>query len=294
MLKMLLPDGSLMQVTFDLFAQAGFSLRRLSDRGYQVSTGNKVFGDTFLLRPQEIPFYVADGRFDIAVTGQDWIEEQGLKDSILEILPLPISRQGVGSVKIVLAVPAKSPLAKVQDFTDTVTVSTEYPNLVRRFFQQFGLQPEIITSYGGTEAKPIAGISDAIVDVTETGTSLSQGGFRIIDIIRTAQACLIASKQAWEDPQKQEEIRGVALLLDAAIKARPCRLVKCNVGRDKLEEVLSILPTAKSPTVSELASGTDLAIESVVPADSITDVIPCLKKAGASAIIVLDIQLFVP
>lgn len=295
-LKLLLSDGSLMQATFDLLNQAGLGVARKDERSYRLVTkpDNTWLDEVFLMRPQEIPFYVAGGQCDLGVTGEDWVEEQDMA-FVVNILNLPISRQEVGQVRVVLAVVENSPIKTVSDITYETKIATEYPNITRRFLRDIVDKWPIIVvpSYGTTEAKAMAGFVDAVVELTETGKTFKQSGMRIVSEIQSFQACLITNPSAYKDKKRRQLIKEVKILIESALAARQKCLLKCNVTSSNMKGVVALLPTAKSPTVSPLSGRKGFALESVVDKSKVAKLLPKLSKAGANAILVCPIMQFV-
>ncbi|MGI8695315.1 MAG: ATP phosphoribosyltransferase [Mycobacteriales bacterium] len=286
MLSLVLPKGSLEAATLDLFTAADLAVRRGSDRDYHASIDDPRIDRVRFLRPQEIPVYVEQGLFDFGITGRDWIAETG--SDVESLGELQYSRATGNPVRIVLAVPQSAGIRRVADLCDGVRVSTEYPRLTTEFFDRAGVSAVIVPSYGATEAK-VPDIVDAIVDVTETGSSLRRAGLSIIETVLTSYTELVANRASYADADKRVAMDDVALLLRSAIRARGQVLLKLNVGQEDLPRVLAIMPSAGSPTLMTLASGKQSAVEAVVPKDGINELIPALKAAGAFAILELAI-----
>ncbi|NDF69091.1 MAG: ATP phosphoribosyltransferase [Actinobacteria bacterium] len=286
MLRLVLPKGSLEAATFDLFDAADLTVKRSSQVDYRASIADPRIDEVRILRPQEIPTYVAEGLFDIGITGRDWIEETG---SVVESLgKLNYSKATNDPVRIVVAVANDSKFQKVADLPRGVRVTSEYPRLTKKFFQDHGIEADVRLSYGASEAK-IPDIADCVVDLTETGRALRAAGLRIIDTIITSHTELIANPASFADPKKRHAMQQLLTLLEGALEARGKVLVKLNVSDASYAEVLKVLPAAKSPTVSKLASG-DWAVESVVEKRLVNTVIPALKDAGATDILELPIS----
>jgi len=286
MLRLVLPKGSLEAATFDLFDAADLTVKRSSQVDYRASIADPRIDEVRILRPQEIPTYVAEGLFDIGITGRDWIEETG---SVVESLgKLNYSKATNDPVRIVVAVANDSKFQKVADLPRGVRVTSEYPRLTKKFFQDHGIEADVRLSYGASEAK-IPDIADCVVDLTETGRALRAAGLRIIDTIITSHTELIANPASFADPKKRHAMQQLLTLLEGALEARGKVLVKLNVSDTSYAAVLKVLPAAKSPTVSKLASG-DWAVESVVEKRLVNTVIPALKDAGATDILELPIS----
>ncbi len=289
MLRIVIPKGSLEKATFELFEAADLQIRRSSSVDYKATIDDPRVADVRILRPQEIPVYVAEGLFDIGITGRDWIEETS--SNVVSLGELKYSKVTDNPVRIVVAVAQDSPAQSVDDLGAGVRVSTEYPELTKRFFAARGVQADIRLSYGASEAK-IPDIADCVVDITETGRALRAAGLRVIDTILTSYTELIAFPEAAQNPQKRHAMSQLLTLLNGTLEARGRVLVKLNVSEAQLEAVLKVLPSAKSPTVSRLASG-DYAVESVVPKQTINVLIPDLKDAGATDLLEIPISKIV-
>ena len=286
MLRLVLPKGSLEKATLELFEAADLTVVRSSSVDYRASIDDPRIVEVRILRPQEIPVYVAEGLFDFGITGRDWVEETN--SSVHSLGELRYSKATTNPVRVVVAVDGNSPAQRVEDLPNGVRVTSEYPEMTKRFFAQKGIKADVRLSYGASEAK-IPDIADCVVDITETGRALKAAGLRIIDTILTSYTELIANKDSWADPAKRHAMEQLHTLLTGTLEARGQVLVKLNVGEANYEKVLAVLPSAKSPTVSRLASG-DYAVESVVQKRTINTVIPALKDAGATDILELPIS----
>ncbi|MSO39096.1 MAG: ATP phosphoribosyltransferase [Ilumatobacteraceae bacterium] len=289
MLRIVLPKGSLEKATFDLFEAADLPIRRSSNVDYKASIDDPRIIDVRILRPQEIPQYVAEGLFDIGITGRDWVEET--QSDVHSLGELKYSKATTDPVKVVVAVAQDSIAQSVSDLPAGVRVSSEYPSLTARYFAERGIQADIRLSYGASEAK-IPDIADCIVDITETGRALRAAGLRVIDTMLVSYTEMIANKQAFADPEKRHAMNQLMTLLLGTLDARGKVLVKLNVGTDDLQRVLNVLPSAKSPTISKLAGG-GFAVESVVEKRTINTLIPALKDAGASDLLEMPISKIV-
>ena len=291
MLKLVIPKGSLEAQTLAILDAADLSVRRSSDRDYHGTIADPRIERVSILRPQEIPQYIEEGFFDLGITGQDWVDET---EADVEILTtMRYAKTGTGIVKIVLAVPKDHPAERAGQLPAGSKISTEYPNLTRRTFEALGIPVRVFPSYGATEAK-VPDIVDAIVDVTETGSTLRRHGMKIIETLMESETVLIANRGAAKDAAKRQAMSDVQTLLLGAISARGRVLVKLNVSSANLESVLEILPSMKAPTVSKLAHDEAYAVETVVAKDGINTLIPQLKERGASDIIELPISKIVP
>lgn len=289
MLSLVLPKGSLERATLDLFEAADLPIRRGSDRDYHAAVDDPRIDTVRFLRPQEIPTYLEQGLFDVGITGRDWIAETGA--DVRSITELEYSKATADPVRIVLAVPRESPAERGDQLADGVRVSTEYPELTRRYFAKIGVRAVIVPSYGATEAK-VPDIVDAIIDVTETGSSLRKHGLKVIETLLTSRTELVANPAAYADPDKRAAMADVALLLQGAIRARGSVYLMLNVSTDRLDAVLTALPSMGSPTVTSLANG-EHAVGSVVPKRGVNRLIPALKSAGARDILELPISKIV-
>jgi ATP phosphoribosyltransferase len=285
-LKIVLPKGSLEKATIDLFEAADLSVVRSSSVDYKASIDDPRVTEVRILRPQEIATYVQEGLFDIGITGRDWIEETD--SDVVSLGELRYSKATAQPVRVIVAVADSSPAQSAKDLRDGVRVTTEYPEMTRRYFANLGIKADIRLSYGASEAK-IPDIADCVVDITETGRALRAAGLRIIDTMLTSYTELIANKESSADPVKRHAMEQIMTLLTGTLEARDKVLLKLNVSEIAMEKVLALLPAAKSPTVSRLASG-DYAIESVVTKRGINTLIPNLIDAGASDLLEIPIS----
>jgi len=292
MLRLVVPKGSLEPQTLALLEAADLPLRRASERDYHGTVDDPRIDRVSILRPQEIPRYVEEGFFDLGVTGRDWVEETEADVEILSELSYS-GRAGGGVVRIVLAVAGDSPVQRADQLPRDSKVSTEYPTITRRAFDKLGIPVRIFTSYGATEAK-VPEIVDAIVELTETGSTLRRHGMKIVETLLESQTVLIANRASHADPARRQAMRDIETLLTGALAARGKVLVKLNVAEANLDRVLEILPAMKAPTVSRLSHEHDYAVETVVEKTRINTLIPELKERGASDIIELPISKIVP
>jgi ATP phosphoribosyltransferase len=288
-LRLVIPKGSLEKATLELFEAADLTIIRSSTVDYKAEVDDPRIDEVRILRPQEIPLYVAEGLFDLGITGRDWIEETGA--DVVSLGELAYAKATSNPIKMVVAVGADAEVKRVDDLPDGVRVSTEYPELTRRFFESRGVVADIRLSYGASEAK-IPDIADCIVDITETGRALRAAGLRVIDTILVSYTELIANPTSAADPTKRHAMNQLQTLLLGALEARGKVLVKLNVSDEARDAVLALLPAMKSPTLSSLASG-GFAVETVVEKRTINRLIPALKDAGASDIVELPISKIV-
>ena len=290
MLSLVLPKGSLEKATLELFDAADLTVRRSSDRDYHASIDDPRIARVRFLRPQEIPSYLERGLFDLGITGRDWITET--EADIASLGELQYSKATSNPVRVVLAVPESAPWQSVRDLPEGVRISTEFPSMTARYLTENGVKALVVPSYGATEAK-VPDIVDAIVDLTETGSSLRKNGLRILDTLLTSYTEFVASKASYEDPAKRAAMDDIALLLQGAIRARGQVLLKLNVPAGKLAAVSSMLPAMSSPTITQLANGGMNAVETVVPKRGVNTLIPALKAAGAQDILEIPISKIV-
>lgn len=292
MLKVVLPKGSLEKSTFELFDAADLSIKRSSDVDYKATIADPRIEGVRILRPQEIPVYVAEGLFDLGITGRDWVEETGSSDALTSLGELKYSKATSNPIKVVVAVAGDSGFARVEDLPAGVRVTSEYPVLTERFFAARGVAADVRLSYGASEAK-IPDIADCVVDITETGRALRAAGLRVIDTILLSYTEVVANPASYADPAKRKAMEQLMTLLNGALDARGKVLLKLNVPAAAKDAVLAVLPAAKSPTVSQLANG-DYAIETVVAKAGINLLIPDLRDAGATDLLELPIVKIIP
>ena len=291
MLRLVIPKGSLEAQTLRLFEEADLRVRRGSDRDYHGTIDDDRVERVSILRPQEIPLYVQDGLFDVGITGQDWIAETAADVEVLTTLTYAKSGTGHGT-KIVLAVPNEHPANSAKEVPAGTRISTEFVQLTKRFFEDLGIDVKVSWSYGATEAK-VPEIVDAIVDVTETGSTLRAHGMKIIETLLASDPVLIANRESAADPASRAAMEDLVTLLRGALEAEGRVLIKLNVPAAHLDEVLAIVPSMKAPTVSPLSDG-GYAIETVTDKRGVNRLIPRLKAAGATDILELPISKIVP
>lgn len=286
MLRLVLPKGSLEDATMTLFEDADLKVARSSAVNYRATIADPRIDDVRILRPQEIPVYVAEGLFDLGIAGRDWIEETA--SDVVSLGTLQYSKATSNPVRIVVAVPNDSPIETLTDLPQGVRVSSEYPRLTEAHFAKHGIEADVRLSYGATEAKAPE-IVDAVVDLTETGRALHAAGLKIIDEILTSYTELFANPESYADSTKQHAMNQIKTLLDGVLDARGRVLMKLNVGREQLDGVINLLPSMKAPTVNELWGGDAYAVETVVSKDEINVLIPQLRDLGASDIVEIPI-----
>ncbi len=278
-LKIALPKGSLQESTLMLFERAGFPMYA-GVRSYYLSTDDPEI-EGVLLRAQEIPRYVEMGAFDLGISGKDWITENRV--NVVEVCDLVYSKQGFRPVKIVLAVPETSGIKRVADLNGKL-VATELVNLTRAYLKKNGVKAMVEFSYGATEIK--AGkLVDAIVEITETGSTLISHNLKIIETVMESVPKLITNKKAWQNRWKREKIENIALLLKGALEAEGKVGIKMNVRVKNLNRILEVLPAMKSPTVSPLTDRLWVAVETIIDRKAAKILIPQLKKLGAQGIV---------
>ncbi|HLT69088.1 MAG TPA: ATP phosphoribosyltransferase [Acidimicrobiales bacterium] len=290
MLKLVLPKGSLERATLELFEAADLTVNRSSSVEYKASIADPRIDEVRILRPQEIPRYVAEGLFDLGITGRDWVEETAAE--VVSLGEMRYSKATTRPIRMVVAVPQDSPVERVEDLPQGVRVSTEYPETTRRYFEKKGITADIRLSYGATEAK-VPDIVDCIVEITETGRALRAAGLKVVDEILQSYTELVANPAAYADPEKRHAMEQIKVLLDGVLEARGKVLVKLNVAREHLDAVIELLPSMKSPTVNELFGERGYAVETVVAKAEINTLIPALKDAGATDILELPLSKIV-
>ena len=278
-LKLALPKGSLQSSTVRLFERAGYHVS-ISERSYYP-----VFDDpeieAMLIRAQEVSRYVEQGVLDAGITGSDWYLDSGA--DLVTVAELVYSKQTFSPCRWVLAVPVDSPFQKAEDLAGK-RVATELVNVTRRYFESRGVPVEVQFSWGATEVKPPV-LADAIVEITETGSSLRANRLRIIDTLLEVKNCLLANRQAWADEWKRHKLESLAMLLKGALAAEDKVGLKMNVPRGKVDEVLGVLTALRRPTVSPLSDPEWVALETIIDEHTVRDIIPRLKRAGAEGLV---------
>lgn len=280
LIKLGIPKGSLESATIELFKRAGFTIS-VSSRNYFPSIDDPEISCS-LVRAQEMSKYVESGVLDVGLTGLDWILEN---ESDVEIISdLIYSKVSTQKAKWVLAVPNDSPIKTLEDCAGK-TISTELVNFTKKYFSDRNIPVKVEFSWGATEAKVVEGLVDAIVEVTETGSTIKAHGLKIIYTLLETNTKLIANKQSMKDTAKRAKIKQIALLLRGALNANNLVGIKMNVPEDKLADVVKLIPSLTSPTVSKLYNATWFSVESVIKESVVRDLIPKLINAGADGII---------
>lgn len=289
MITIALPKGSLEAQTLQVFKEADLEVRR-TDRDYNPRIDDPRIGKVKILRPQEIPLYVQMGYFDLGISGIDWVEESGA--DVVEVANLSYSKTGDGNVKIVVAVHRDEPIEDVTAIRPGSRVTTEYPRITKRFFDDLGIPVRLFPSYGASEAK-VPDLMDVVVDLTETGSTLRKNGLKIVGEIMESHTALLANRDSLRDPEKHLEIDEIATLLMGVIEARRQVLLTMNVPAAALERVIEVLPAMKRPTLSRLHGIDYFSIQTVVQKGLVNGLIPALKAAGAEDILEIPITKIV-
>ena len=287
-IKLGLPKGSLQDSTFGLMKKAGWNFK-VGSRSYMPAVDDPDIAAR-LIRPQEIARYVELGLLDAGLTGYDWIYENGA--DVVEVAELCYSKATSNPVRWVVAVPNDSPIQGVQDLQGK-RIATEAVGLTKRYLAENGVEADIEFSWGATEVKAPE-LVDAIVELTETGSSLRANQLRILDTVLTSTTRFIANHQAWADPAKRAKIEQIALLLTGALHADSKVLLKMNAKKADVAAISQVLPALHAPTVNTLSDPSWVAIETVVEESTVREIIPALKSAGASGIIELALNKVVP
>jgi ATP phosphoribosyltransferase len=278
-LKLGIPKGSLETATIDIFRRAGFNIST-SSRSYFPSIDDDEI-ECMLIRAQEMARYVEDGVLDVGLTGKDWVLETD--SQVVTVSDLVYSKQSFRKVRWVLAVPESSPVQSVKDLEGKI-IATELVAFTKRYLAENGVTAKVEFSWGATEVKP-PDLADAIVEVTETGSSLRANKLRIVETLMESNTQLIANKAAWADDWKRRKMEDVKMLLEGAIAALGKVGLLLNVHRDDLTRVLGVLPALKNPTVSPLADGDWVALNTILDETTVRRIIPRLKEAGAQGIV---------
>ncbi len=278
-LKLGIPKGSLENATVDLFRRAGFNIQ-VSIRSYFPAVDDPEI-ECMLIRAQEMARYVEDGVLDAGLTGYDWVVEN--EADVVTVADLIYAKQSFGKVRWVLAVPEASPFQSVTDLQGKI-IATELVGATKRYLAKFGVTAKVEFSWGATEVKPPV-LADAIVEVTETGSSLRANKLRIIDTVMESNTQFIANRGAWSDDWKRRKIEDIRMLLDGAINALGKVGLMLNVNKNDLAKVLGVLPALKNPTISPLSDGEWLAVNTILDEATVRNIIPRLKEAGAQGIV---------
>jgi len=278
-LRLGIPKGSLENATIDLFRRAGFNITTSSRSYFPVVDDPEM--ECMLIRAQEMARYVEDGILDAGLTGLDWVAEVGAE--IEPVANLIYAKQSFGKVRWVLAVPESSSVQCVKDLEGKI-IATELVETTKRYLASHGVKAKVEFSWGATEVKPPE-LADAIVEVTETGSSLRANKLRIVETVLESNTQLIANKNAWADEWKRKKLEDLKLLLDGAIAALGKVGLMLNVHRDCLSAVLQVLPALKRPTVSPLSDGEWLAVNTILDESTVRSIIPRLKQAGGEGIV---------
>ncbi len=283
-----LPKGSLQDSTFELFRKAGYNFS-ISERSYFPSIDDPEL-EAMLIRAQEMARYVQDGVFDAGLTGYDWVIENDA--DVVEVADLVYAKRSMRPVRWVLAVPNDSPIRSAKDLQGK-RIATEVVNIARKYLERHGVSAEVEFSWGATEAK-VPELVDAIIEVTETGSSLRANNLRIVETVLESTTKLIANKKSWQDPAKREKIENIALMLHGAIEAEGKVGIKLNVRKADLERLIAILPAMKNPTVSTLNDPEWMAVETILDENTVRRIIPELKKHGGRDIIEYPLNKVIP
>ncbi|GFH63233.1 MAG: ATP phosphoribosyltransferase [Candidatus Desulfovibrio kirbyi] len=282
LIKLGVPKGSLEEATVSLFGRAGWKLSKYSRNYFPDIDDGQI--SVSLCRAQEIGGYVAAGVMDAGITGLDWLAEGGHTDMVERVTDLVYSKSSNKPCRWVLAVAGDSPYERPHDLAGK-RIATELQNSTRGYFADMGIRVEVFYSWGATEAKVVEGLADAVVEVTETGSTIRAHGLRIIAEVMTSFPALIANRESWKNPQKRAKIEQLSLLLRGALRAEELVALKMNAPANNLEAVLAILPSLNSPTVSPLRDSRWISVETVVQIGLVRDIIPRLREAGAEGII---------
>lgn len=287
-IKLGLPKGSLQEATFELFRKAGYNFS-VSERSYFPSIDDPEL-EAMLIRAQEMARYVQEGVFDAGLTGHDWIIEN--QADVVEVADLVYAKRSMRPVRWVLAVPIDSDIKTVKDLKGK-RIATEVVNIARKYLKSNGVDAEVEFSWGATEAK-VPELADAIIEVTETGSSLRANNLRIVETVLESTTRLIANKQTWADSARREKIENIALMLKGAIAAEGKVGIKLNVPRERIEDIIAVLPAMKNPTISDLNDPNWVAVETIIDENIVRKIIPELKKRGGCDIIEYPLNKVIP
>jgi ATP phosphoribosyltransferase len=287
-LRLGLPKGSLQEATFQLFKQAGFNLT-VRSRSYFPSVDDPEL-EVVLMRAQEIPRYVNEGVLDAGLSGLDWIMEN--EADVVEVADLVYAKNTPNPIRLVIAVANDSPITTVADLQGK-RIATELVLVTKKYLEKNGVKAMVEYSYGATEVK-VPHLVDAIADITETGSSIKANNLRIIATVLESTTKLHANRLAWDDPWKREKLQNLAVLMQGALRARAKVGLKMNVPREKLDEILAVLPAMKHPTISQLVHSDWLAVEVILDEKQVRDLIPGLKRTGAHDLIEYPLTKVIP
>ncbi len=279
-LKLGLPKGSLQESTFKMFKKAGFNVS-VGSRSYFPYIDDQEI-EAVLIRAQEMSRYVEDGALDCGITGEDWIQENG--SQVVRVQELAYAKTGANPVRWVLAVPNDSSVKSAKDLRGK-RIATELKGFTEKYLKDKGVEADVEFSWGATEVKVGSGLVDAIVELTETGSSLRANNLRIVETLCYSTTQFIANKKAWNDKAKKQKMQNIALLLNGAILSEAMVGLKMNAPKRSLKKVVSLLPAIRKPTVSSLASGGWYAVDTIIDEKIVRNLIPKLKEAGAEGII---------
>ena len=282
LIKLGIPKGSLEEPTINLFERAGWKLRTYHRNYFPDINDPQITAR--LCRPQEIPCYVADGVLDVGLTGKDWVVETECLDKVVIVSDLVYSKVSTKPARWVLAVAGDSPYTCPEDLRGKV-VATELLGVTRRFFAEKNIDVKVVYSWGATEAKVVEGLADAIVEVTETETTIRAHGLRVIAEVMLTNTVLFANKDVWNDPVRRAKIEQIDLLLHGALRAEGLVCLKMNAPQANLQAIMQLLPSLNSPTVCPLHDPNWLMLETVVSTDVVRDLIPKLRAQGAEGIL---------
>lgn len=284
LLKLGLPAGSLQEATAALFRRAGYRVSFSSRSYYPTIDDDEI--ECLLIRAQEMARYVSEGILDAGITGHDWVKETNA--DVVEVCELVFSKVSRRPVRWVLCVPEDSPVKSVKDL-EGKRIATEAVGLTTQYLEKHGVSAKVEFSWGATEVKPPR-LADAIVEVTETGSSLRANNLRIVDEVLQSTTRLIANKEAWADPWRREKLENIALMLSAVLAAEGRVALMMNVERDRLDDVLGVLPALQTPTISSLSDEKWVAVNTVLEESTVRSLIPKLRAVGAEGIVEYEIN----
>ena len=287
-LRIGLPKGSLQESTIALFRKAGYHISVSSRSYYPVIDDYQM--EAMLIRAQEMPIYVENGVLDVGLTGKDWIMEQNA--DVHEVTELVYAKEGLAPVRWVLAVPNESTIQSIKDL-EGKRISTELVNFTKKYFQKAGIKVEVLFSWGATEIKTPT-LADAIVELTETGSTLRKNNLRIVDTLMQSTTRLVANKASWKHDWKREKIENLACLLQGSLRAEEKVGLKMNIAKKDLDRILALLPAMHTPTISTLTDKEWVALEVVIDEKVVRDIIPELKKGGATGIVEYPLSKVIP